>query len=495
MALFSIVAWPGGARAEAAGELSLRVTVRDGFPGIEPGMPLRVAVRIEHRGQDGVTIDLAPASGTWTECVQLTLAPIHASAGPSVQAQVVGQPVSPHAKLKRGGYAAGLWRFAADGTKSLRPGEYELRALLVVADGPGWKGTCAAEPIRLSVVAPTNAPEQVEARALAQAHDQIIDGRLEAAAATLDTLLQQQPASLRGWMLRGAVCERGGDAVAGIHCLNRAMQLHELMETEFPDPILETMSDRLLGRLLHGSPSGELPAWSRAPAALLAKADEAILKARPEGKLGASGTEEPPRRVESASAPATAAGWAGSARPVETPPVQRAAAEPTLPSGTIMPFDGLSEEAIRTESLGQWAETAKASSEYWHKDYSAAHATGEPDVPTHSDHTHSWSPSASERNLEWLDLTFFRPVYATAVRVRQSFNPGSIIRVEAFEANGASRVLWEGKDPNRYPKDQIAWLLVNFPRTEFPVRRIRLSLDTPAFKGWRQIDAVQLVGE
>jgi hypothetical protein len=79
--------------------------------------------------------------------------------------------------------------------------------------------------------------------------------------------------------------------------------------------------------------------------------------------------------------------------------------------------------------------------------------------------------------------------------VRQSLNPGTIVRVEAFEPDGKAHVLWAGKDPNVYPTDQIAWLVVRVPRTEFRVQRVRLTLDTPSLKGWKQIDAVQLVGE
>jgi hypothetical protein len=165
------------------------------------------------------------------------------------------------------------------------------------------------------------------------------------------------------------------------------------------------------------------------------------------------------------------------------------------PPGAIVPWDQVKEAEILQEASGQWAQSAKASSEYGPSDYSARQATGAPDVPTAADDKRAWSPSAAERNPEWLELAYARPVHATEVRVRQSLNPGTIVRIEAFAPDGSARVLWAGKDPNVYLKDRIAWLVVRFPRTALPVQRVRVTLDTPAAKGWKQIDAVQLVGD
>jgi hypothetical protein len=159
-----------------------------------------------------------------------------------------------------------------------------------------------------------------------------------------------------------------------------------------------------------------------------------------------------------------------------------------------VPWDQLKEADILADPHGQWASGATASTQYRPDDYSAKQATGAPDVAGYSDNKHAWSPSTSERQAEWLELTFAKPVHATAVRVRQSFNPGTIVKLEAIAADGTTHLLWSGKDANAYPKDRVAWFLVRFPRTDYPVQRVRLSLDTPAAKGWKQIDAVQLVG-
>jgi hypothetical protein len=163
--------------------------------------------------------------------------------------------------------------------------------------------------------------------------------------------------------------------------------------------------------------------------------------------------------------------------------------------GVVVPWDQASESAIRQDPRGQWAVAATASTQYRPQDYSAQQATGAPDVPAYGDDKRAWSPNAAERQLEWLELTYAQPVHATEVRVRQTFNPGTIVNVIAVEADGTGHFVWKGRDPNAYAPKQIGWFVVRFPKTPYLVQRVRVTLDTPAAKGWKQIDAVQLVGD
>ena len=139
--------------------------------------------------------------------------------------------------------------------------------------------------------------------------------------------------------------------------------------------------------------------------------------------------------------------------------------------------------------------SAVASSEYGKGRYDAAQAAGAPDVPGLADDPKAWCPTAAKGSLDWIELTYERPVRATEVRVRQSFLPGCVVRIEGLEPDGSEHVLWEGSDSNAYPPDQIAWLAVRWPATAFLVQRVRLTLDMSLIKGWKQIDAVQLVGD
>jgi hypothetical protein len=84
-------------------------------------------------------------------------------------------------------------------------------------------------------------------------------------------------------------------------------------------------------------------------------------------------------------------------------------------------------------------------------------------------------------------------VAATAVRVRQVYNPGAIAKIEVFDAAGAGSTVFLGVDTNVYAASQIAWFVAKFPRAMQPVKRVRITLDSVRVKGWNEIDSVQLV--
>lgn len=144
---------------------------------------------------------------------------------------------------------------------------------------------------------------------------------------------------------------------------------------------------------------------------------------------------------------------------------------------------------------GQWASTAEASSAYGSDRYSARQSTGAPNVMHYGDFAEAWASKTPDGQQEWLKLTFAKPVRATAVRVRQNYNPGAVSKIEAFAADGRSLIVWSGRDTSVYAKGQIAWFTATFEPPPFPVQAIKLTLDSVKVKGWNEIDAVQLIGE
>lgn len=148
-----------------------------------------------------------------------------------------------------------------------------------------------------------------------------------------------------------------------------------------------------------------------------------------------------------------------------------------------------------SDGRGKWASQATASSQYGFDRYSAAHATGVPNVPQYSDHANAWTPGTADGGEERLTLSFAQPMLATEVRVRQSFGPGALTGVELVGSGGERQTVFEGVDPGPYEAGTIAWFVVQFPATPFAVHSVVLRLDTKRVPGWNEIDAVQLVGE
>ena len=96
--------------------------------------------------------------------------------------------------------------------------------------------------------------------------------------------------------------------------------------------------------------------------------------------------------------------------------------------------------------------------------------------------------------MDWLELTFAKPVQAVEVRVRQNDAPGAITKIEAIESNGTIHLWWEGVDPyQRTAVREIVWFAVRVPKTSYLVARIKLTLNLASGPGYKEVDAVQLV--
>jgi len=198
--------------------------------------------------------------------------------------------------------------------------------------------------------------------------------------------------------------------------------------------------------------------------------------------------------VSAAAAPVvtTAAAVAPAAAPPPAAPPTAAEREAARKKDQIE--WALKQDEIKNDPKGQWAKDAKASSTFndakGTASYSPLQATGEPNVQVYSTTPMAWSSKTADSGIEWLELTFANPVYATAVRVRESSGSGAVIKVEVFDEKGAGHTVWSGADSTK----ELNYLIAEFPKTAFKTNRVKLTLATNVVGGWNQIDAVQLIG-
>ncbi len=117
-------------------------------------------------------------------------------------------------------------------------------------------------------------------------------------------------------------------------------------------------------------------------------------------------------------------------------------------------------------------------------------AIGAPDTLRAGDQSTAWAPREQDGGEEWLLLTFSNAVAIASVRVRETYNPGALVKITAVLDNDAETVLWEGTEPaSQAPVD------MQFPPAN-PVtaKSVKLYLDTRLVPGWNEIDAVAIVG-
>ncbi|MBU0480932.1 MAG: hypothetical protein KKG47_07510 [Proteobacteria bacterium] len=477
MALLVTLASAVRAQGRTGPELSMTLRgVADDI--VEQGEPLLLALRIrlDDLGDEIGEVVLAPAAGSWVDAIDVQLVDERGNA-PGIRGQAVGRPDDAVATLDNSRIAGGLWRFASESTQKLIPGVYTLRARLAIdktiPGSGGWTGEVFAEEIPLEIVVPSDGPERHAQRVIALARDALLENRLEEAAAQIDVVLTKQRDNISAWTLRALISERAGNASGALLCIDQAQRVNDALGNEESNVELIFISRRLMAANDTDAAAGA-PDWSWPARELLS-----------------------PLPLDASLPPISRT---GSGSPVAGPALQTTAASPvpampSVASVTVVPGSEIDEGGILGDSRGQWAAFAKASSEYGLDRYNALQATGAPNVDTYSDNPNAWCHSGSNSKLEWLEVYFSQPVQATELRVRQNYTPGTITKVEAIAADGRVQVLWEGSDPNTYLPNQISWFVLRFPTTTFPVHRVKLTLNISLISGWKQIDAVQLVGD
>lgn len=147
----------------------------------------------------------------------------------------------------------------------------------------------------------------------------------------------------------------------------------------------------------------------------------------------------------------------------------------------------------RGQSFTQWAITVTASSEYGGGDWAAKQMLGKPDFyPNYGDDGHAWAPIGQSAGLQWVELGFEEAVYVERVDIYETFNPGSIVKVELIDTTGRWHVIWEGT--GGFAGDTARVFSVKNAIVAVLCRKVRITLDTDSVDGWNEIDAVSITG-
>jgi len=170
-------------------------------------------------------------------------------------------------------------------------------------------------------------------------------------------------------------------------------------------------------------------------------------------------------------------------------------------------LDGESEEELQLPTaVKQWAIKASASQASGgligenRDDQSPYAATGEPDVEECANSLKAWVIDKEDDGMQWLELEFYDEVYVSKLRIKESWNPGSVAKIE-LKNQEEYVTLWEGIDARRHPACP-GFFEVDYVGQEgnittsmspFKVHTIKITFNTDV-EGWNEIDAVQLIG-
>ncbi|MEO6003179.1 MAG: hypothetical protein ABIZ04_07555 [Opitutus sp.] len=475
-----------------APELSLSVRgLADG--AIEVGESFRVAVRVDASENATTKLELAPASGSWLDATTIELTTADGQTV-SARARPAPQTARQVTVVDEENPANALWWFPPADLQSVGVGDYTVRARLRIRDGTGWKGEVIADPAALRVVPQSSDPERVTQRKIARARAALLGGDPAKAGEILNAVLEAEPNQIVALVLHAAMSLEGGNRNTARVCIQRALMLSNRPGEE-PSAEIHALAQRIESATDEAAPAGGVPAWSQIPNVLL----QPVRIAPPAASALTAQTPIPPKP---ATSPVRVEPTPVATAPAKGPDPSASATAATVRPASVEKFDGiviaaaeLTDAKVSADSAGQWATAAVASSQYDRKTYSAAQATGAPNIKVAGNSPDAWSPAHKNEGTEWIEVTFAQPMHATEVRLRQNDTPGCVARVEAIEADSTAHLWWQGADPYVVPAiREIVWFGVRVPRTSYLVAKIKITLNLTAVSGWKEIDAVQLVG-
>ena len=145
----------------------------------------------------------------------------------------------------------------------------------------------------------------------------------------------------------------------------------------------------------------------------------------------------------------------------------------------------------------QWAATGKASSTFGDDSGEPAQSNLASNIVGTVD-GEIWTNNHQDVGMDWLEASFAKPVAAREVRVvfRDGAGVEAVSKVELQDAQGKWNTVWSGlSDVKRDERGNRTWFVRTFEKTAYPVNAVKITLANNVQRGYKVVDAVQLVGE
>ena len=156
------------------------------------------------------------------------------------------------------------------------------------------------------------------------------------------------------------------------------------------------------------------------------------------------------------------------------------------------------EDTYLNDPRAQWASTAKASSTFG--DTGGATAS-EVNVATNvigAVDEKSWTNNNQDVGFDRLQVGFAKPVSATEVRIVFPSGAGAeaVSKLELADEKGSWTTVWSGlSTQKRDSRGGRTWYVQKFDKTAFKANAVQITIANNVQRGYKVVDAVQLVGE
>lgn len=197
---------------------------------------------------------------------------------------------------------------------------------------------------------------------------------------------------------------------------------------------------------------------------------------------------------ESASAAPVAAAEPVKSTPTEEPSEEQRQLEEKK---KLMDY-AMMEDQYMNDPKAQWASGAKASSTFGDEGKSGPADSNLPKNTLGKVDGNTWTNNHQDIGFDWLETSYDKPVSANEVRV--VFEGGSgveaISKIELQDPSGNWVTVWTGVSEQKHDsRGRRTWFVRSFEKTPFKTKTVRISLANNLERGYKVVDAVQLVGE
>ncbi|MBO9613709.1 MAG: OmpA family protein [Dyadobacter sp.] len=109
-------------------------------------------------------------------------------------------------------------------------------------------------------------------------------------------------------------------------------------------------------------------------------------------------------------------------------------------------------------------------------------------LPDFGDSPCAWSPAdADGRNEEWIKVGFDKTIPLKQIAIAENFNPGSVVRVYAYDASGKEYLVSETPAAQQAVRGRMFHI---FPKQSIQANAVKIVLQPGKVSGYNQIDAI-----
>ncbi|WP_332851775.1 hypothetical protein [Duganella sp. S19_KUP01_CR8] len=159
---------------------------------------------------------------------------------------------------------------------------------------------------------------------------------------------------------------------------------------------------------------------------------------------------------------------------------------------------GTMEDKYLNDPKGQWAATAKASSTFGDDDGKTPSDVNVAKNTAGPSDDRSWTNNNQDKGFDWLEVSYAKPVNATEVRVIIPGGNGveAMNKVELQDTDGKWNTIWSGiSEVKQDRRGSRTWFVRTFDKTAYKVKGVKITIANNVQHGYKEVDAVQLVGE